>query len=62
MGGGGSTTSQTIESTFDMEAVTEISYEQLTENVAKASTTMSNIQNLEVALANVIGCDFTFGQ
>lgn len=62
MGGGGSTTSQNIETSFDMEAVNNIVFEQMTENVAKASTTMSNIQNLEVALANVIGCDFKFGQ
>jgi hypothetical protein len=55
-------TSQTIENTFNMEAVNNIVFEQLTTNKASATASGANIQNLKVVLRNIKGCDMAFGQ
>ena len=55
-------TTQTVSNTFNMEAVNNIVFEQMTKNKASASASSANIQNLEVVLRNVKGCSMKFGQ
>jgi len=55
-------TSQSIENTFNMQAVNNIVFEQMTTNKASATVSGANIQNLKVVLGKIIGCDLVFNQ
>src|SRR5210317_251809 len=55
-------TSQSIENTFNMQAVNNIVFEQMTTNKASATASGANIQNLKVVLRNIKGCNMKFGQ
>jgi hypothetical protein len=56
MGGGGS---QTINQAFDMSAMNQSIYEQITKTQASASATQATIQNLRIRFRDVSGCDIT---
>lgn len=60
--GAGSSTTQKVENTFNMSAINNIVFEQMTTNKASATASGANIQNLKVVLRNIKGCDMTFGQ
>lgn len=55
-------TSQTVESTFNMSAINNIVFEKMTTNKASATASGANIQNLKVNLGQIIGCDLVFNQ
>lgn len=59
MGGGGS---QTINQTFNLSAVNESVFEQITKNTSESLASQANVQNLEVVMRNVRGCTARFGQ
>jgi hypothetical protein len=56
MGGGGS---QTINQAFNMSAMNQSIYEQITKTQASASATQATIQNLRIRFRDVSGCDIT---
>lgn len=55
-------TTQNVENTFNMSAVNNIVFEKMTTNKASATASGANIQNLEVNLGQIIGCDLKFNQ
>ena len=59
MGGGGS---QTIDQTFNLSAINQSIYEQITKTQAKASAAQANVQNLQMKFDNVSGCKIDMSQ
>ena len=53
MGGGGS---QTINQAFDMSAMNQSIYEQITKTQASAAASQATIQNLRITFDNIDGC------
>src|SRR5210317_2158351 len=59
MGGGGS---QTINQAFDMSAMNQSIYTQITTNKNTSPASQTNIQNMDIILQNVVGCSAVFTQ
>jgi hypothetical protein len=61
MGGGGSTT-QKVEQTFDMKSINKSIYTEINSNMTESLADQVNMQKLVVRLTNVEGCSANFGQ
>lgn len=61
MGGGGST-SQKVEQTFDMKSINKSIYTEIISNMTESLADQVNMQKLVVRLTNVEGCSANFGQ
>ena len=59
MGGGGS---QTINQAFDMSAMNQSIYTQITTNRNTSLASQTNIQNMDIKMKNVVGCSASFIQ
>jgi len=59
MGGGGS---QTINQNFNMSAINQSIFEQITKNQSRASASQATVQNLTVKMRNIKGCTSNFSQ
>ena len=61
MGGGGSTT-QKVEQTFNMKSINKSIYTEINSNMTESLADQVNMQKLVVRLTNVEGCSANFGQ
>jgi len=59
MGGGGS---QTINQTFNMSAINQSIYNQITKNKSESLASQAQIQTMRVVMKNVRGCTANFNQ
>jgi len=59
MGGGGS---QTINQTFNMSAINQSIYNQITKNKSESLASQAQIQTMRVVMKNVRGCTTNFNQ
>jgi len=62
MGGGGGETNQHINQTFNMSAVNKSIFNSITTNQAITEVGSTNIQDMQVNIGKVIGCDIKLGQ
>ena len=62
MGGGGGTTSSSIENTFNMSAVNQSIYNEINKTATTTTASGTNIQDLTLNIMNLDGCSVQTGQ